>query len=64
MSWASARAAHGRQSGQEYEMGVNFYKLTVGGIGVYEIDVENMVRCILGVGQLAGIRADIAIVRL
>lgn len=53
----------GDKSGQEYEMGVNYYKLTVGGVEVYEIDVENMVRRILGVDQLAGIRADIGIIR-
>lgn len=51
----------GDKSGQEYEMGVNYYKLTVGGREVYEIDVENMVRKIDGVDQLAGIRADIGI---
>jgi P2 family phage contractile tail tube protein len=42
-------------------MSVNYYKLTVGGREVYEIDVENMVRRINGVDQLAGIRSDIGL---
>lgn len=45
----------------DFEMSVNYYKLTVGGVEVYEIDVENMVRRIGGVDQLAGIRADIGL---
>lgn len=51
----------GDKSGQDYEMSVNYYRLTVGGREVYEIDVENMVRRIDGVDQLAGIRADIGL---
>jgi P2 family phage contractile tail tube protein len=51
----------GDKSGQTYEMGVNYYRLTVGGVEVYEIDVENMIRRIGGVDQLAGIKADIGL---
>lgn len=56
-SWGTWKA--GDKSGQQYEMSVNYYKLTVAGAVVYEIDVENMVRIIGGVDQLAGIRSDI-----
>jgi P2 family phage contractile tail tube protein len=45
----------------DFEMSVNYYKLTVGGVEVYEIDVENMIRRCGGVDQLAGIRADIGL---
>lgn len=51
----------GDKNANEYEMGVNYYKLTVGGVEVYEIDVENMIRRVGGVDQLAGIRADIGL---
>lgn len=51
----------GDKAATDYEMSVNYYKLTVGGHEVYEIDVENMVRRINGVDQLAGIRSDIGI---
>lgn len=43
----------------EYECRINYYRLNVGGNDEIEIDVENMVRMIGGVDQLAGIRADI-----
>lgn len=52
--WKAGDKAEG-----EYEMSVNYYKLTVGGREIHEIDVENMIRRIGGVDQLAGIRADI-----
>lgn len=51
----------GDKAATDYEMGVNYYRLTVGGVEVYEIDVENMVRRINGVDQLAGIRSDIGL---
>lgn len=51
----------GQKADADYEMSVNYYKLTVGGREVYEIDVENMIRRINGVDQLAGIRSDIGI---
>jgi P2 family phage contractile tail tube protein len=55
-TWKSGDKAAG-----DYEMSVNYYKLTVGGREVYEIDIENMVRRINGVDQLAGIRSDIGL---
>lgn len=51
----------GDKAQDDYEMSVNYYKLTVGGREIYEIDVENMIRRINGVDQLAGIRADIGL---
>lgn len=51
----------GDKSDGDYEMSVNYYKLTIGGREVYEIDVENMIRRINGVDQLAGIRSDIGL---
>lgn len=51
----------GDKADSDYEMSVNYYKLTVGGREVYEIDVENMIRRIDGVDQLAGIRSDIGL---
>ena len=51
----------GDKNANAYEMSVNYYKLTVGGVSVFEIDVENMIRLIGGVDQLAGIRADIGL---
>jgi P2 family phage contractile tail tube protein len=51
----------GSKAPQEYEMTVNYYKLTMGGRDIYEIDVENMLRIIDGVDQLAGIRADLGL---
>lgn len=51
----------GDKAATDYEMSVNYYKLTVGGTEIYEIDVENMIRRINGVDQLAGIRSDIGL---
>lgn len=51
----------GDKANFEYEAGLNYYRLTIGGVEVYEIDIENMVRRIGGVDQLAGIRADIGL---
>lgn len=51
----------GDKAPQEYEMSVNYYKLSVGGVDTIEVDIENMVRMIGGVDQLAGIRADIGL---
>lgn len=54
--WKSGDKAEG-----DYEMSVDYYKLTVGGREIHEIDVPNMKRIIGGVDQLAGIRADIGL---
>jgi len=51
----------GDKNANEFEMGVNYYRLTVGGRTVFEIDVENMVRIIDGSDQLAAIRNAIGI---
>lgn len=51
----------GEKGGHEYEMAINYFKLTVGGAEVMEIDVLNMRRVIGGVDQLAGMRADIGL---
>jgi len=42
-------------------MGLRYYKLTIGGSVVHEIDVENMTRIINGADQLASIRSAIGI---
>lgn len=54
--WKSGEAAS-----FDFEVSVNYYRLLVGGVEVYEVDVENMIRRINGVDQLAGIRADIGL---
>ena len=45
----------------EFTMGLRYYKLTVDGSVVHEVDVENMTRIINGADQLASIRAAIGI---
>lgn len=45
----------------EFTMGLRYYKLTVGGSVLHEVDVENMTRIINGVDQLASIRTAIGI---
>lgn len=42
-------------------MGLRYYKMTIGGDVIHEIDVENMVRIINGEDQLASIRTAIGI---
>lgn len=49
----------GSKADNDCEMTVNYYRLTIGGREVWEIDVENMIRRIGGVDQLAAIRAMI-----
>lgn len=44
-----------------FVMGLRYYKLTIGGSVVHEIDVENMTRVINGTDQLASIRTAIGI---
>jgi len=45
----------------QFNMGLRYYKMTIGGDVIHEIDVENMVRIIDGVDQLASIRTAIGI---
>ena len=45
----------------QFDMGLRYYKMTIGGDVIHEIDVENMVRIINGVDQLASIRTAIGI---
>ena len=49
----------GESAGHDYEMTLTYFRLTVGGVETHEIDIENMIRRVGGVDQLAGIRADI-----
>jgi P2 family phage contractile tail tube protein len=51
----------GEKAAHAYEFTANYYRLTIGGVEVYEIDVENIIRRIGGVDQLAGQRADIGL---
>ena len=45
----------------QFNMGLRYYKMTIGGDVIHEIDVENMVRIINGEDQLASIRTAIGI---
>jgi P2 family phage contractile tail tube protein len=45
----------------KFNMGLRYYKMTIGGDVIHEIDVENMVRIINGEDQLASIRTAIGI---
>jgi P2 family phage contractile tail tube protein len=47
----------GEKAPFEYEATVNYYRLTIDGDEIFEIDVENMIRRIGGFDQLADIRA-------
>jgi P2 family phage contractile tail tube protein len=51
----------GDKSGVSIEMAVDYYKLTIGGREIYEIDVLNMKRIIGGVDQLAALRQAIGL---
>lgn len=53
--------AAGEATEAQFTMGLRYYKLTMGGDVIHEIDVENMIRIINGVDQLASIRAAIGI---
>jgi uncharacterized protein len=53
--------AAGEATEASFTMGLRYYRLTIDGGVVHEIDVENMVRVINGADQLAGIRAAIGI---
>lgn len=43
----------------EMEGAIRYYKLTIGDTVVYQIDIDNMIRIINGVDQLASIRSAI-----
>lgn len=45
----------------EHELTVDYFKWTQAGEDLFEIDVQNMIRIVGGVDQLAGIRADIGL---
>lgn len=51
----------GDKNAQEFEVGVNFYSLTIDGEEIFYIDVENMIRRIGGEDQLAAIRDAIGL---
>lgn len=51
----------GETNSTEYEYTADYYKLTVAGEELHEIDVINMIRMIGGTDQLAGIRSDIGL---
>lgn len=51
----------GDKNSNEHEFAINYYRLVVGGEEIFEIDVENMVRRVGGVDQLAGQRSDIGL---
>lgn len=51
----------GDKSQNTSEFAVDYYRYSLAGTDLVEIDVQNMVRSIGGVDQLAGIRADIAV---
>lgn len=51
----------GEMTESSFTMGLRYYRLTVAGTVVHEVDVENMVRVINGVDQLASIRTAIGI---
>lgn len=53
--------AAGEVTEAEFTMGLRYYKLTIDGSVIHEIDVENMTRIINGVDQLASIRTAIGI---
>lgn len=46
----------GEKAQTKVSINLSYYKLTIGGEEIVEIDVENMIRRIGGVDQLAGIR--------
>ena len=51
----------GEKTTQKFTCSVNYYKLTINGVDVYEIDVVYMVRNIAGVDQMASLRAALGI---
>jgi uncharacterized protein len=53
--------AAGEATEAQFTMALRYYRCTVGGAVVHEIDVENMTRVINGVDQLASIRTAIGI---
>lgn len=53
--------ASGEITEAAFTLGLRYYKLTIGGSVVHEIDVENMTRIINGVDQLVSIRTAIGI---
>lgn len=59
LSWGKWKS--GDKNAQEFEIGVNYYNLTIAGVDVITIDIENMVRIVGGVDQLAAIRDAIGL---
>lgn len=51
----------GEKATPGFTLAARYYRLTIDGEDVIEIDVENMVRTVGGVDQLAGIRAAIGL---
>ncbi len=51
----------GEAASAKITMAVVYYKLTVAGVDVLEIDVENMVRIVNGVDQMASLRTALGI---
>lgn len=49
----------GDKATMELELTLDYYRWETNGAEMWEIDVENMIRSIGGVDQLAGIRADL-----
>lgn len=60
-TWTPGGMKAGDPGKPEHEIAVDYFRFNMGGVDLMEIDVENMVRKIGGVDQLAAIRADIAI---
>lgn len=51
----------GDKATMELELTLSYYRWERGGEELFEIDVENMIRSIGGVDQLAGIRSDLGL---
>lgn len=51
----------GDKTSPEHEITVDYYRWNQGGEDLFEIDIENMIRVVGGIDQLAGIRADIGL---
>ena len=51
----------GEKADTDIEMNVGYYKLEIGGVRIYEIDVDNMVRIIGDTDVMSTIRRDIGL---
>lgn len=51
----------GDKATAKFSIAVDYYKLSVNGVDVVEIDVENMVRIVGGVDQMASLRSALGI---